>query len=60
MKFNFMVRRLENKHTILVGNYDIVIGLADLAQELGLEVKSIIVKHSMCKKAKECIPQKWK
>ncbi|NLY46219.1 MAG: oxalate:formate antiporter [Tissierella sp.] len=59
MTFRFMIREVENKSTILVGDYDVVIGLADLVEELGLKVEAIIVKHKPCKAIKKSISEKW-
>lgn len=60
MSYRFMIREVKNKSVILVGDYDVVIGLGYLLEELGLKVESIIVKHKLCKKSKEQIPEKWK
>jgi light-independent protochlorophyllide reductase B subunit len=59
MNYKFMTRALENKKVVLVGDYDIVIGLASLVEELGLEVVKIIVKHKMGKKIKDCLSPKY-
>ncbi|TCT15417.1 nitrogenase molybdenum-iron protein alpha/beta subunit [Natranaerovirga pectinivora] len=59
MNYKFMTRALDNKKVVLVGDYDIVVGLASLVEELGLEVEKIIVKHKMCKKIKDLIPPRY-
>lgn len=59
MSYKFMVRGLKNKSVILVGDYDVVIGLADLVEELGLSVEAIIVKHRLSKRIKKLVPEKW-
>lgn len=59
ISYRFMIREIENKSTILVGDYDVVIGLAGLVEELGLKVESIIVKHKPCKEIKNRIPIEW-
>ena len=59
MSYKFMVRGLKNKSVILVGDYDVVIGLANMVDELGLNVEKIIVKHRLSKKVKKLIPEKW-
>ncbi|GMG96494.1 nitrogenase component 1 [Tepidimicrobium xylanilyticum] len=58
--YKFMVREIKNKSVILVGDYDVVIGLANLVEELGLKVEGIIVKHKLSKEVKNLIPEKWK
>ena len=60
MSYRFMTRQLESKSVILVGDYDIVVGLADFVDELGLTVEHIFVKHNLSKKVREYLPQKWK
>ena len=59
MSYRFMIREVRNKSVILVGDYDVVIGLANLVEELGLSIKKIIVKHKLCKEVKKYIPEKW-
>jgi len=55
-----VVREISNKSVILAGDYDAATGLAELVEELGLEVESIIVKHKLCKEVKDIVPEKWK
>lgn len=59
MSYKFMVRGLKNKSVILVGDYDVVMGLADMVDELGLKVERIMVKHRLSKKVKKLVPEKW-
>ncbi|MSU00498.1 nitrogenase component 1 [Tissierella pigra] len=59
MSYRFMIREVRNKSAILVGDYDVVIGLANLLEELGLSIKKIIVKHKLCKEVRKYIPEKW-
>ncbi|ARC83869.1 nitrogenase component 1 type Oxidoreductase family protein [Clostridium argentinense CDC 2741] len=60
ISYKFMIREIENKSVVLVGDYDVIIGLASFMEELGLKVKKLIVKHNLCKKVKNFIPEKWK
>jgi nitrogenase molybdenum-iron protein alpha/beta subunit len=60
MGYRFMMREVKNKSVVLVGDYDVVIGLAALFEEMGLKIEKMIVKHKLCKKAKEIMPDKWK
>ena len=55
-----MIREIENKSVVLVGDYDVIIGLAAFMEELGLKVKRLIVKHSLCKNIKNSISERWK
>lgn len=59
MSFKFMLREVKNKSAILVGDYDVVIGLAGLLEELGLNIESIIVKHKLSKEVKKLVPERW-
>ena len=47
-----MTGEIKNKLVILVGDYDVVIGFANLVEELGLKVKNIVVKHKLSKEVK--------
>ncbi len=60
MNYRFMTRGLNKKNVLLVGDYDVVVGLAALVEELGLTVEAIILKHKMNRKAKKHLPEKWK
>lgn len=60
MSYRFIIREIQNKGVILVGDYDVVIGLASLVEELGLQVEGMMVKHKLCKKGQQHIPDKWK
>ncbi|GAA0122417.1 MAG: nitrogenase component 1 [Clostridium argentinense] len=60
ISYKFMIREIENKSVVLVGDYDVIIGLAAFMEELGLKVKRLIVKHSLCKNIKNSISERWK
>lgn len=59
MNYKMMTRELENKKVVLVGELDIVLGLADFVEELGLVVDKIIVKHSVSSALKKTVAEKY-
>ncbi|TCK92817.1 nitrogenase molybdenum-cofactor synthesis protein NifE [Natranaerovirga hydrolytica] len=53
MHYKFVTRELDNKKVALIGDFDIVIGLAGLMEELGLEVDQLLIKHKKNKHTPE-------
>lgn len=58
--YKMMTRELDNKKVVLVGELDIVVGLASFVEELGLIVENIIVKHNVSSQLKSTITEQYK
>mgnify|MGYP001102480566 CR=1 FL=1 len=60
MGYKMMTRELSNKKAVIVGDLDIVMGLASFIEEIGLKVEKMIVKHSVSKNVQERVEEKYK
>jgi nitrogenase molybdenum-cofactor synthesis protein NifE len=60
MSYQLLLRETADKKTVLTGDYDVVVGLAFLTEELGLQLEKMAVAHQLGKKDLEQVPEKWR